>query len=262
MHHPTLLKVARKLLPRFLRARLDPFHVRIEDALAAFAAALPPGARVLDAGAGECPFRPLFDQVKYVAVDSAVGDAAWDYTRLSVGGDLTALPFRDASFDAAISTVVLEHVRDPAAALGEMRRVLRPGARLFIAVPQFWELHQAPHDYYRYTRYGLEHLLRQAGFETLRLEATGGYFQLMGKLSIDFLQFFERGVLWIFWLLLAPLYGFLAPLACYYLDKLDRSQAFAVGFIAVAEAQTSEGSSSGAPASAVAELVTATGRHA
>ncbi len=236
MHNPRFLRLARQLLPRWLRARLDPFHDRIETGLSQFAAGLPEGARVLDAGAGECPFRPLFDKVRYVAIDSAVGDAAWDYSHLSVAGDLTALPFADASFDAAISTVVLEHVADPLAALFEVRRVLRPGGQLFIAVPQFWELHQAPHDFFRYTRHGLDHLLQQAGFATLRLEPTGGYFQLMGKLSIDFLQFFQRNVLWLVWLGLAPFFGLLFPFVCYYLDKLDRDQAFAIGFIAVAQA--------------------------
>ena len=124
-------------------ARLDPIHARLNAALAEFAAKLPQGARVLDAGAGECPFRPLFETMQYIAVDSAVGDATWDYTKLALSCDLAVLPFGDGTFDAAVNTVVLEHVKDPAKVLGELRRVLRPGAPLFIALPQIWELHQA-----------------------------------------------------------------------------------------------------------------------
>jgi SAM-dependent methyltransferase len=231
-----MLGKARSLLPRFLLRRLDPFHTRIEQKLADFAASLPAGARVLDAGAGQCQFRAYFPGQRYVSVDSAIGDASWDYSRLSALGDLTALPFACGSFAAAISVVVLEHVADPAAALGEMRRVLAASGRCLIAVPQFWELHQAPHDYYRYTRYGLQHLLEGTGFRVIELEPTGGYFQLLGKLSIDLLQFFERGAGWILFVPLAPVFGFLIPLSCYYLDRLDRKKDFAVGFVAVAEA--------------------------
>ena len=225
----------RIILPGFLRRRIDPFHARIQDGLEEFAAGLQPGARVLDAGAGECLFRNFFARNLYVAVDNTVGNAAWDYSRLSAVADLTALPFPNGSFDAVVSIVVFEHLSDPAAALREIRRILRNPGRLFIAVPQFWELHQEPYDFYRYTRYGLEHLLRTAGFKIVQLEPTGGYFHLVGKLSIDLLQFFQKGIRLVVFVLLAPVFGFAIPFLCYYLDKLDRKKDFAVGIVAVAE---------------------------
>ena len=236
MHNPKVLKFARRWLPRWLRRRLDPFHIRIEDELLKFANSIPPGSRVLDGGAGECPFRPWFKAAKYVAIDNAVGDESWDYSQISAYADLTQLPFVDAAFDAAINIVVLEHVADPARAIAEFRRVLRQGGRLFLAVPQIWELHQEPHDYFRYTRYGTELLLQKAGFEVEMLEPTGGYFELVGKISIDILRFFESGVWKILWVLLAPVFGLAIPLVCYYLDKLDRRKEFAVGYIAIARA--------------------------
>jgi hypothetical protein len=77
--------------------------------------------------------------------------------------------------------------------------------------------------------------MRSSGFRVVSIEPTGGYFQLLGKLSIDFLSFFEGGAGFILFLLLAPFFGFLIPLICYYLDKLDRKKDFALGFVAVGE---------------------------
>jgi SAM-dependent methyltransferase len=55
-----------------------------------------------------------------------------------------ALPFRSETFDLVCSFQVLEHTRDPAAALGEALRVVRPGGLLYFVVPNynsFWESH-------------------------------------------------------------------------------------------------------------------------
>jgi SAM-dependent methyltransferase len=76
----------------------------------------------------------------------------------------------DGSFDVVLSTQVLEHVPDPLAALGEFRRVLRSGGSLIATVPFIWEEHETPFDFYRYTRYGLEHLLGLAGFDDIAVE--------------------------------------------------------------------------------------------
>ncbi len=83
-------------LPRPLRRHILHFECEIEDAVRAFAASLPAGARVLDAGAGEGQYAHEFARQRYCGVDLAVGDAAWNYSRLDAVADLAALPFRDA----------------------------------------------------------------------------------------------------------------------------------------------------------------------
>ena len=93
--------------------------------------------------------------------------------------DLLLLPFRDDTFDAALNVVTLEHVTDPAQVIAELYRCLKPGGRLLLITPMEWEEHQQPHDYFRYTQFGLEHLTRSAGFVDIRIEAVGGFFRLL-----------------------------------------------------------------------------------
>ena len=129
------------------------FEASIEDAVANFAKALPRGARVLDAGAGETAHKHYFAAQRYCGLDLGIGDHAWDYSQLDVLGNLETLPFPDATFDAAINIVTLEHVLHPERVICELGRVLAPGGRFLLVAPLQWEEHQQPHDYGRFTRY-------------------------------------------------------------------------------------------------------------
>jgi SAM-dependent methyltransferase len=197
------------------------------------ARALPTGAHVLDAGAGEGPYAHCFASQRYCGVDLAVGNARWDYSRLDVLADLTTLPFRTATFDAALNMVTLEHLREPGLALREIARTLAPGGRLLIAAPHEWEVHQAPHDYFRYTRYGLQYLLEQADLEPIEIRPVGGYFRLVARRLLNGLQFFTGGARWLGFLPAAIL---LAPPALIlpFLDALDRDRNFTAGYICTA----------------------------
>jgi SAM-dependent methyltransferase len=221
------------LLPGPLRRHVLHFECAIEDAVVAFARALPDGARVLDAGAGESQYARHFAGHRYCAVDLAIGDAAWDYSRLDACADLARLPFRDGCFAAAIHLVTLEHVPEPARVLGEIARTLAPGGRLLVAAPHEWEVHQAPHDYFRYTRYGLAYLLRQAGLETVEVRPAGGYFRLLARRLLNGLQFFSGGWRWIGFLPAALLLGPPALLLPF-LDFLDRDRNFTLGYLCIA----------------------------
>lgn len=146
----------------------------LERFVARAAASLPAGARVLDAGAGDCPYRGYFEHVAYESADFCQVDKA--YGRIDHVCDLRSIPVEDARFDAVVLTQVLEHLPEPGAVLRELRRVLRDGGRLWLSAPLFYEEHEVPHDYFRYTRYGLQHLLKEAGFVVEEIDWLEGYF--------------------------------------------------------------------------------------
>lgn len=129
--------------------------------------------RVLDAGAGRSPYRHLFAHAKYEAADFA--QLSTRYAPLDYVCDLTDIPVEDGRFDRVIFNQVLEHLPDPAAAVRELHRVLRPGGRMMCSAPLFYAEHQKPYDFYRYTRFGLRRLFEEAGFEVVRLVWLEGY---------------------------------------------------------------------------------------
>jgi SAM-dependent methyltransferase len=153
----------------YLRERLRP-HWRDMNYLAfadllelvtAFAAQLPVGARVFDYGCGGAPYDVLFSKCsEYVGADITPGPKV----KVAVRPDgLTDEP--PASYDALLSTQVLEHAPDPDAYLGEVRRLLRPGGRALISTHGLFEEHGCPYDFTRWTVIGLERICRRAGFE-------------------------------------------------------------------------------------------------
>lgn len=219
----------RRWLPRFLHDRILHFEAATERALCEFAGSLTSAERVLDAGAGEGRHARFFPLQRYCAVDLGVGDAAWDYGRLDVRADLMSLPFRAASFDACVHIVTLEHLAEPGRALRELARTLKPGGRLLLVAPLEWEVHQAPHDYFRFTRHGLQYLLAEAGFTGISIAPVGGYFRLLSRRLFNGLQFFSGC-----WFLLAVLLLAWPALLLPWLDSLDRRRDFTLGYICTA----------------------------
>jgi SAM-dependent methyltransferase len=206
------------------------------------AASVPAGKRVLDAGAGEGPYRARFAHARYMALDDRRGETRWNYGGLDVVGDLQRMPVRDAAFDAVLCTETLEHLTDPESFLRETARVLRSGGRLFLTAPLHFKEHQEPHDYFRYTRHGLALLLGRAGFVEPAVEPEGGYFRFLGdKIQPAHRVLFhkDRALVWkVLFLPLNPLsmlcFTVLAPAACALLDPLDRERRHTTGFLVTA----------------------------
>lgn len=124
--------------------------------------------RLLDVGCGEKPYVAFCAGVsEWVGFDDPSNPAA------DVHGRAESMPFADASFDTVLCTQMIEHVAEPRDVLGECTRVLRPSGSLIVTAPQYWEVHEAPKDYYRYTPAGLEYLLKRCGLTVIETSRQG-----------------------------------------------------------------------------------------
>ena len=159
----------------------------------------------------------------YVAVD-------WSGSLHDTHADIEAnlnepLPIEPEVADTVVSLSVLEHLSEPQMMLNEAFRILRPGGAIIMQVPFQWSVHEAPHDHYRYTPYGLEYIFKKAGFKDIHVEPQAGFFTMMVLKWNYFTRRFVAGprpvrilltaLVSIFW----HLGQMLAPL----LDKLDRN---------------------------------------
>ena len=129
-----------------------------------------PGGRVLDYGCADMPYRRFFGpDVEVVGADLPGNPVAAIAVRPDGG-----LPSEDASFDAVLSTQVLEHVADPDLYVAECRRVLRTGGRLLLSTHGMMAYHPDPVDYWRWTCAGLRHVVERAGLRVVRFEGVMG----------------------------------------------------------------------------------------
>jgi SAM-dependent methyltransferase len=114
--------------------------------------------RILDVGCGDRPYEPLFAGAATIIGFDVPGNLHAD-----VHGSIDAIPLEEASFDVVLCIQVLEHVPDPAAAVRELRRVVRPGGRVLLSTHGIYPFHPNPEDLWRWTHDGLARLFRDNG---------------------------------------------------------------------------------------------------
>ena len=120
---------------------------------------------VLDIGCADRRLaRRVHPETTYIGLDYPATAVAMYRTRPDVFGDATCLPLADGSADAVVLKDVLEHVAQPMLALAEVARVLRTGGTLVLWMPFLYPIHDAPHDFQRFTCHAMETYLAKHGF--------------------------------------------------------------------------------------------------
>lgn len=168
--------LANRMRRRLLR---NSSRVYLERVNQDFATTMKPGSRILDAGAGDAPYKHFFSHVQYESADFEKVDKL--YAKSTYVCNLCDhIPVEDDRFDYIVFNQTMEHLPEPEKALAELFRVLKPGGELLCTVPLFYEEHEQPYDFFRYTQFAHRRLFPQVGFYIERVDWLEGFFGTCG----------------------------------------------------------------------------------
>lgn len=187
---------------------------------------------VMDLGCGTSPYKEyiLRTAKSYIAIDWQA--SFHDPSNVDVFANLVeALPFLDGCMDTIVSFQVMEHLSEPETFLSEAYRVLKSNGTIIITVPFMWHVHEAPYDYYRYTRYGLQYLFNKAGFTNIEIRENTGFWQMwVLKFNYHTVRF-ALGPLKLFWIPIWWLGQVISP----FLDHFDKHPQETASYVVVAK---------------------------
>ncbi len=146
----------------------------------------------LDIGCGLKPYKDLLEtraekylSLEYPGAEDYFGGCIKD---VDAYGDCQDLPFKSGTIDTVLCVEVIEHVPEPFKLVQESSRVLRDGGILILTAPSTFQIHMEPHDYFRFTKYGLQYLVRKAGLRVLSIRSRGRAVATMGQLLSTYLN--------------------------------------------------------------------------
>ncbi len=186
---------------------------------------------LVDVGCGVKPYARLTEGLvtRHIGVDYA--GTKHDLRKIDIFASSYDTTLPDGSADTVLCTFMLEHLEQPQEAIREMHRILRPGGFLILGAPLFWHSHEEPRDFYRYTKYGLAHLLARAGFEIVEIQPLAGFIVTFAQELCYFLEGYGGK------LLRYPmrLFQFLIQSGAYQLHRMgkDRAHRFTWAYLAV-----------------------------
>jgi SAM-dependent methyltransferase len=192
---------------------------------------------VLDIGCGNKPYYTFFEgrNSSYIGCDVVQSS----HNIVDVICLATEIPLADNSKDTVFTTQVIEHVADHRKLLSEAFRILKPGGNLIVSGPMCWEHHEEPYDFFRFTKYGFDYILKEAGFETLEIKANGGKWALVGQVFLNsirasfkkksFKRKFIKALYFIFRI------KWIVNIFFGWLDKADKDYSATLNFVVVAK---------------------------
>jgi SAM-dependent methyltransferase len=171
---------------------------------------------VLDVGCGIKPYREIIEKTSTMYIGLEYSDTLHGLSQVDVIGSAVELPFADETFDSIVSFQVMEHVSEPVKFLSEIRRVLKKKGYALITTPFMWMEHEQPRDFFRYTRYGLQHIAEKAGFKAVAVNPATGYWST-SILHFNYWlnRFLSKPLSWLFRIVWLDQYF------AYWLDRID-----------------------------------------
>ncbi len=130
---------------------------------------------VLDVGCGQVPYLELYESKAQNVVCTDWPNSLHGNRFIDFESDLNhRIETDDASADTILATDVIEHLSKPNAFFLEVARVMRPGGYLIVNSPFMYPIHEAPHDFHRYTPFAYKAMAAEAGLEIVNLRSIGG----------------------------------------------------------------------------------------
>jgi SAM-dependent methyltransferase len=181
-------RIFRRISPDVGKQNTDHRENWLRDSLAA----MPDGARVLDAGAGTQRYKKYCNHLNYVSQDFASYDGQGDgsgiqmgefqYGKLDIVSDISSIPEEDSCFDVIMCVEVIEHLQDPLPAIREFSRLLKKGGILLISAPFCSLTHFAPYHFSSgFNRYWYDVHLASNGFHIESMQPNGNYYEFMAQ---------------------------------------------------------------------------------
>lgn len=190
--------------------------------------------KLIDIGCGEKRKLDLIGPYieEYIGLDHE--HSPHDTSEVELSGTAYDIPSGDETYDCAICTAVLEHLEEPSKAIAECCRVLKTGGHAIYTAPLFWHLHEEPRDFFRYTRYGLEHVFEANGFTIVDIRPLAGYWVTSAAMWANYLAKFRKRrrlhpMRWLALPLIICTHGFAR-----FMNLFDRSHAFTWMYLVVA----------------------------
>lgn len=190
-----------------------------------------PNTILLDIGSGYSPYRKYFKKTTYLTNDIKQNEGRTIDVVGNIEKGLTKI--KNSSLDYILCTQVIEHLTNPHLAFKEFKRMLKPKGKLFLTTNFLYQIHMAPYDYYRFTKYGLILLGEKAGFKVSHLDSHGGIFQVLSyiitALPVRLYLKHHRRLYLGYLVVFAPIIIFL-NIAAVALDKLDIDRELTINY--------------------------------
>jgi len=145
--------------------------------------------KIIDLGCGSAPlygaYAPLTSCQDFLDVENRLNHSSLDYSAC-LNEPISCVKQK---YDSAILSDVLEHLERPEIALSSIHSMLKKGGVLMMSVPFLYGIHESPHDFRRFTKYGLQFELNLAGFNRIEIHEIGGLASTISTLLAKLLEY-------------------------------------------------------------------------